>query len=105
MAEIKSEMGGIGEALFGFITVNRNKRVRKRKEGVYVSPPHYTFTYRDEEGRKRWKRIPAACLGQVRELVERGKRWQRLAGEYQGLANRLAWRGGEDQKKDCRVPG
>jgi len=105
MDEIVAEMTGLGEVLFGFLTVNRNKRARKRKPGMYVSPPHHTFNYRDEEGRRRWKRVPAACLERVRELVGRGKEWERLAEEYQGLANRLGWGAAASQKKTSRGPG
>lgn len=104
MDEILSELDAFGEVLFGFITTNRNTRPRTRKGGLYVSPPHYTFNYKDEHGRKRWKRIPAAGLGRVRELVGNGKRWKQLVDEYEGLANRLFWQGAEPPKNVPAAP-
>ena len=37
------EMEGIGDVLFGSVTVNRNRKARKKKPGVYLSPEHYTL--------------------------------------------------------------
>jgi len=105
MEAIARDMRGIGEMLVGSISVNRNRKVRKRKEGEYVSPPHYTFNYKDEAGKPRWKRIRPESVERLRALVENGQRWERLAKEYGRLATRLALAGGSPKTSGCRVPG
>lgn len=94
MDEIVGEMRGIGDMLFGSVTTNRNRKLRKRKEGVYVSPPHYTFNSTGENGRKLCKRIRPENVQRVRNLMEAGRRWKGLEKEYERLANQLEWAGG-----------
>ena len=100
------EMEGIGDVLFGSVTVNRNRKARKKKPGVYVSPEHYTFNYKNAEGKRCWKRIPAGCIGRVRELVGAGKRWKKLEAEYEALATEAAWELAAGKKTSgCRDRG
>ena len=94
MGEIIEEMRGIGDMLFGSVTTNRNRKTRKRKEGVYVSPPHYTFNSTGENGRKICKRIRPENVQRVRDLIGAGRRWKALEKEYERLANQLEWAGG-----------
>ena len=99
-------MEGIGDVLFGSVTVNRNRKTRKKKPGVYVSPEHYTFNYKNAEGKRCWKRIPAGCIGRVRELVGAGKRWKKLEAEYEALATEAAWERAAGKKTSgCRDRG
>lgn len=102
---IAGDMRGIGEMLVGSISVNRNHKARKRKEGEYVSPPHYTFNYKDEAGKPRWKRIRPESVERIRALVGNGRRWEQLAKEYGRLATRLALEGGSKKTSGCRAPG
>ena len=98
MEEILMEMRGMGDMLFGSVTTNRNRRERKRKEGVYVSPAHYTFNYRGENGRKLCKRIHPEDVRRVRNLIAAGRRWKELEKEYERLANQLGVGGGPYKK-------
>ena len=98
MEEILVEMRGMGDLLFGSVTTNRNRKERKRKEGVYVSPAHYTFNCTGANGEKVSKRIRPEEVERVRELVAAGRRWKELAREYQRLANQLTWEGGAQKK-------
>jgi len=105
MEGIAGDMRGIGEMLVGSITTNRNRKARKRKEGEYVSPPHYTFNYKDEAGKPRWKRIRPEWVDRFRALVENGRRWERLAKEYGRLATRRALADGSKKTSGCRDLG
>ena len=98
MEQILAEMREIGDMLFGSLTTNRNRKPRKRKEGVYVSPPHYTFNSTDGNGRKLCKRIRSEDVPRVRELIGAGRRWKSLEKEYERLANQLEWAGGRPKK-------
>ncbi len=104
MGEILREMGGMGDMLFGSVTTNRNRRERKRKGGMYVSPAHYTFNYRGENGRKLCKRIRPEDVRRVRELIASGRRWKALEKEYERLANRLEWECGARKKTSAAAP-
>lgn len=106
MDELLGQMRDIGEMLAGSITVNCNRKPRKKKEGDYVSPPHYTFNYKDENGKACWKRIRPEAVERFRGLVENGRKWTRLAKEYMALATRLALAGeGSKKTSGCRVRG
>ena len=50
LKEIGTQIAGLGPALQGTVKKNRNRRVRK-DGSVYVSPEHYTFVYRGEDGK------------------------------------------------------
>ncbi|MBP5788481.1 MAG: hypothetical protein J6Y19_11785 [Kiritimatiellae bacterium] len=104
MEAIAGDMRGIGEMLVGSISVNRNRKARKRKEGEYVSPPHYTFNYKDEAGKPRWKRIRPESVERIRALVGNGRRWEQLAKEYGRLATRLALEGGSKKHPAAAPP-
>ena len=62
-----------------------------RKDGsVYVSPEHYTFVYRGEDGKERWKRVGAKHLPAVRRMIKAGKAYMQLAREHARLTTALA---------------
>ena len=89
LREIGEQIAGLGPALQGTVKKNRNRRVRK-DGSVYVSPEHYTFVYRGEDGKERWKRVGAKHLPAVRRMVKTGKAYKRLAREHARLTTGLA---------------
>ena len=89
LKEIGTQIAGLGPALQGTVKKNRNRRVRK-DGSVYVSPEHYTFVYRGEDGKERWKRVGAKHLPAVRRMIKAGKAYKRLAREHARLTTELA---------------
>ena len=89
LREIEREYAGLGPALQGTVKRNRNRRVRK-DGSVYVSPEHYTFVYRGEGGKERWKRVAARHLPAVSRMIKAGKDYKRLAREHARLTTALA---------------
>ena len=89
LREIEAEVAGLGPALQGTIKTNRNRRVRK-DGSVYVSPEHYTFVYRGEDGEERWKRVRPGHLAEVRRMKKAGDAYRRLAREHARLTTALA---------------
>ena len=93
------KMRGLGEMLFGSVTVNRNRKTRKRKGGVYVSLKHTTRSIgRTKTAGRSASSIRAGDVGRVRELIGEGRRWEELEKEWERLANRQALEGGRLQK-------
>jgi|GEM_PF-2219572 len=89
LREIEKEIVALGPALQGTVKMNRNRRIRK-DGSVYVSPEHYTFVYRGEDGRERWKRIRPEHLASVRKMKKAGDAYRRLAREHARLTTMLA---------------
>jgi len=89
LREIQDQIAGLGPALQGTIKTNRNRRVRK-DGSVYVSPEHYTFVYRGEDGKERWKRLRPEHLAEVRKMKKAGDIYRRLAREHARLTTALA---------------
>ena len=89
LKEIGEQIAEFGPALQDTVKKNRNRRVRK-DGSVYVSPEHYTFVYRGEDGKERWKRVGAKHLPAVRRMIKAGKAYKRLAREHARLTTGLA---------------
>lgn len=89
LEQIAKEISEIGPVLFGTIKKNRNKRVRK-DGSTYLSPVHYTFVYKSNEGKEQWKRINAEHLPIIERMKESGKEYYRLSKNYIATATRLA---------------
>ncbi len=89
LKEIGTQIAGLGPALQGTVKKNRNRRVRK-DGSVYVSPEHYTFVYRGEDGKERWKRVGAKHLPAVCRMIKAGKAYKRLVREHARLTTGLA---------------
>ena len=87
--EIEAQIAGLGPALQGTVKKNRNRRVRK-DGSVYVSPEHYTFVYRGEDGAERWKRVNAKHMPAVNRMIKAGKAYKRMAREHARLTTELA---------------
>ena len=86
---VAEAIAGLGPALQGTIKTNRNRRVRK-DGSVYVSPDHYTFVYRGQDGKERWKRVRPEHLPAVRKMKKAGDAYRRLAREHARLTTALA---------------
>ena len=89
LREIGEQIAGLGPALQGTVKKNRNRRVRK-DGSVYVSPEHYTFVYRGEDGKERWKRVGAKLLPALKRMIKAGKAYKQLAREHARLTTGLA---------------
>ena len=88
LEQISKEISEIGPVLFGTIKKNRNKRVRK-DGSIYLSPVHYTFVYKSNEGKERWKRINVEQLPTIERMKENGKEYRRLSNIYMAMSTRL----------------
>ncbi len=89
LKRIEGEIAGLGPALQGTVKKNRNRRVRK-DGSVYLSPEHYTFVYRGEDGKERWKRVNAMHLPSLKRMIKAGKAYKQLAREHARLTTALA---------------
>lgn len=89
LKQIAKDISEIGPVLFGTIKKNRNKRIRK-DGSTYLSPVHYTFVYKSNEGKEQWKRINAEHLLAIEHMKESGKEYHRLSKKYIATATRLA---------------
>lgn len=87
--EILKEIAALGPALQGTIKKNRNRR--RRKDGsLYISPEHYTFVYRDTNGKECWKRINEKHLPTIRQMQRTGELYKKLVCEHARLTTQLA---------------
>ena len=89
LKEIQTQIASLGPALQGTVKKNRNRRVRK-DGSVYLSPQHYTFVYRGEDGKERWKRVNAMHLPALKRMIKAGKAYMQLAREHARLTTALA---------------
>ena len=93
---IREEIDGILALLDGTLMTKRN-RVKRKDGRIHVSPEHFTFQYRDSDGKRQWKRIPRAARAVVERLVRAGERYRTLEREYRALLTELALT--DDSKK------
>ena len=89
LKQVATQIEGLGPALQGTVKKNRNRRVRK-DGSVYLSPEHYTFVYRGEDGKERWKRVNAMHLSSLKRMIKAGKAYKQLAREHARLTTALA---------------
>ena len=87
--EIRTRIGEITAMLDGTL-MSKHNRVRRRDGSVHVSPEHYTFQYRDGDGKRQWKRIPRDARATVARLVRAGERYRALEREYTALLTELS---------------
>ena len=72
--------------LEGCLQTKRNK-VAKKDGSTHTSPMHYQFQYRGADGKMHWKSVPREHCGEIRRLIERGRRYRLLEREYAALVN------------------
>jgi len=94
--EIWRRMEAIPALLDGSLMTKRN-RVKRKDGSIRVSPEHYTFQFRDADGKRQWKRIPRTAKAAVERLVRAGETYRRLEAEYRGLLTELTL---DDGKKN-----
>ncbi|MEK7995472.1 MAG: hypothetical protein AAB403_16855 [Planctomycetota bacterium] len=95
---IREELDRIPALLDGTLMTKRN-RVKRKDDSIHVSPEHYTFQYRDADGKRQWKRIPRAAKTVVARLVRAGERYRTLDAQYRALLTELSL-ADDSQKKD-----
>lgn len=93
---IREEVAGIPALLDGTLMTKRN-RVKRKDGRIHISPEHFTFQYRNSDGKRQWKRIPRAARASVERLVRAGERYRILEREYRALLTELAL--ADDSKK------
>lgn len=86
---IRKEIGGIPALLDGSLLTKHN-RVKRKDGSVHTSREHFTFQYRDAEGKRCWKRVPRDRRASVDLLVRAGQRYRALDAEYRALLTELA---------------
>ena len=84
IAEVRRQAGLIEAMLDGCLQVKRN-RVAKQDGGVHVSPKHYQFQYRNAQGVRRYKSVPAAHRKEVLRLIAQGREYRDLERKYAAL--------------------
>jgi hypothetical protein len=86
--ELTVTVSQLGPMLVGTLLEKHNRK-RRRDGSEYLSAPYYTFQYRDQNGRRCWRRIPREQKGRVRKLVATGERYRALEREYTGCMTEL----------------
>jgi hypothetical protein len=92
MDGIAREILALGPCLEGSLKENPKTRYVKKDGTVSEYPTSPILQYNDGTGKRRYCRIPRDKVGEVRRLLENGRKYRELASRYEKLGARLALR-------------
>jgi len=92
MDEIVRAIRALGPCLEGSLKENAKAKYVKKDGTVSEYPTPPILQYRAGPKKRGYRRIPRGKVGEVRRLLENGRRYRELASRYEALSARLALR-------------